>query len=118
MIDYSPYIKGLRRREAERKTTLERRRQKAFSIAKQIADMLRQDFDATEIYLFGSVLRPDEFHAHSDIDLAVDGVVPARYLSAVAKALIMAEEFSVDLVDISECQPKFEDSILRKGIKL
>lgn len=118
MIDYSPYIKGLRRREAERKATLEKRRQKAFAIARQIADMLRQDFGATEIYLFGSVLRPGEFHAHSDIDLAADGIAPARYLTAVAKALIMAEEFSVDLVDIAECQPEFEDSILRKGIKL
>ncbi|MCI0692825.1 hypothetical protein L0337_12580 [candidate division KSB1 bacterium] len=46
MIDYSPYIKGLKRREAERKATLEKRRQKAFAIARQIADMLRQDFGA------------------------------------------------------------------------
>jgi predicted nucleotidyltransferase len=118
MIDYSPYIEGLRRREAEGKATLEKRRQKAFTIARQIADMLRRDFGATEVYLFGSVLHPDEFHAHSDIDLAVDGIVPARYLTAVAKALIMAKEFSVDLVDIAECQPEFEDSILTKGIKL
>jgi predicted nucleotidyltransferase len=95
---------------------LEKRRQKA--IARQIADMLRQDFGATGVHLLGPVLYPDEFHAHSDIDLAVDGLVPARYLTAAAKALIMAEEFSVDLVDISECQPQFEDSIVRKGIKL
>ena len=118
MIDYSPYIEGLRRREAERRATMEKRRQKAFTIARRIADMLRQDFGATEIYLFGSVLHPDEFHPHSDIDLAADGIVPARFLTAVAKALIMAEEFSVDLVDISECQPEFKDSILTKGIKL
>jgi predicted nucleotidyltransferase len=118
MIDYSPYIEGLKRREAERKATLEKRRQKAFAIARRIAGMLRQDFGATKIYLFGSVLHPDEFHVHSDIDLAADGIVPARYLTAVAKALIMAEEFSVDLVDISECQPEFKNSILTKGIKL
>lgn len=117
MIDYSPYIKGLKRREAERKVTLEKRRQKAFAFARRIADMLRQDFGATEIYLFGSVLHPDEFHVHSDIDLAADGIVPARYLTAVAKALILAEEFSVDLADISECQPGFRDSILTRWIK-
>ncbi len=118
MIDYSPYIEGLKRREAERKAALEKRRLKALTVARQIADMLRHDFGATDIYLFGSTLRSGEFHAHSDIDLAANGIEPERYLAAVAQALIMGEEFSVDLLNFSGCQPELKDTILREGFKL
>ncbi|MDZ7364092.1 MAG: nucleotidyltransferase domain-containing protein [candidate division KSB1 bacterium] len=115
MVDYSPYIEGLKRREAERKASLEKRRQKALVVAQQIAEMLRRDFDAKEIYLFGSALRPGEFHAHSDIDLAAEGIAPERYFSAVGRALMMSDEFSVDLLDFSECLPELKTVICRRG---
>jgi predicted nucleotidyltransferase len=115
MIDYSPYIEGLKRREAERKARLENRRQKALAVAQQIAGMLRRDFGATKIYLFGSTLRLKGFHSHSDIDLAVDGIDPQRYFSAVGQALMMSDEFSVDLLEISACRPELKEIILKEG---
>lgn len=118
MIDYSPYIEGLKRRETARKALLEKRRQRACVIAKQIAEMLRRDFGATTIYQFGSTLRPSGFHAHSDIDLAADGIASKQYFAAVGKALMMSDEFSVDLLEISSCQPELKDTILKEGIML
>jgi predicted nucleotidyltransferase len=35
---------------------------------------------ATEVYLFGSILRPDKFTEHSDIDFAVKGIDEEKHL--------------------------------------
>lgn len=118
MIDYSPYIAGLQRRERERKASLEQRRQRALETAKKIALSLRHDFGASEVYLFGSTLAPGEFHAHSDIDIAAIGIDPKRYLSAIGEVLGMSGEFSVDVLDFSSCRPELKASILKEGIKL
>jgi predicted nucleotidyltransferase len=73
------------------------------------------NFGATKIYLFGSTLRLKGFHSHSDIDLAVDGIDPKRYFSAVGQALMMSDEFSVDLLEISACRPELKEIILKEG---
>jgi len=117
-IDYAPYIEGLRKREARRKSRLEERRKKAVLVAREIAAMLHRDFAATEVYLFGSTLRPGEFHAHSDIDLAATGIDPDRYFVAVYESLARGKEFSVDLLELEACRPALKASILREGIKL
>lgn len=118
MVDYSPYIDGLKRREAARKAWLEKRRQRACLVAQRIAEMLRRDFGATTIYQFGSTLRASGFHAHSDIDLAAEGIPSEQYFAAIGQALMMSDEFSVDLLEISSCQPELKDIILKEGIIL
>lgn len=117
-MDYSNYIAALRKREAARKRAFEQRREAAHRIASKIAAMLRHDFAATDVYLFGSVLRPGEFHALSDIDLAASGIASSDYLAAVYQALRLGGEFSVDLLDFSACRPALRVAIQREGVKL
>ncbi len=117
-MEYSTYITAHKKREAERKAALEQSRLVASAIAEQIAAMLRCDFGATEVYLFGSTLRHGEFHAHSDIDLAANGIPSQDYFTAVFQALRMAGEFSVDLLQLAACRPALRHAILREGIKL
>lgn len=117
-MDYSPYLTGLKKRKAEHETALEVRRRKAFEAATQIAFMLRRDFGVMEVYLFGSTTQTGEFHEHSDIDLAVKGLPARDYFHAVAKALSLGKEFSVDLLDLSRCRPELRSAIAKKGIVL
>ncbi len=59
----------------------ETRRQQAL-VAVEAAVVLVANYPSlTAAYLFGSVLRPGAFHTHSDIDIAVEGLVPEAYSS-------------------------------------
>jgi predicted nucleotidyltransferase len=70
--------------------------------AVRAANLLR-GMGATQVYLFGSAkrgaLRPD-----SDIDLAVSGLPPDIYFSAISKASDLLGR-PVDLVDLDDPTP-------------
>lgn len=58
---------------------------------------------ASEVYLFGSVSK-DETNEHSDIDIAVSGLPPGKFLKAMGKAGdILQKPF--DLIDLDEDNP-------------
>ena len=56
----------------------------AWEIAQQLAKILYTQFNAQDVYLFGSLTDRAQFHSRSDIDLAAWGLAEARYLTAVA----------------------------------
>ena len=60
--------------------------QRAWHTVHQIAAMLYEDFDATQVAVFGSLAEPDAFAKWSDIDLAVWGIPSEKYFRAVWKA--------------------------------
>jgi predicted nucleotidyltransferase len=63
------------------------------------AQILREE-GAREVYLFGSLAKGKE-RPDSDIDLAVSGLPPERFIKAMAKAMgAIGQEF--DLVDLDE----------------
>ena len=49
------------------------RREKAWRLAKTAAALLQEEFGATQVAVFGSLLQPQLFHRRSDVDLAVWG---------------------------------------------
>lgn len=56
-------------------------------------------FGATEIYLFGSARNDDFDPASSDIDLAVRGIAPKDFYSAVGETLCALGR-DVDIIDL------------------
>jgi len=56
---------------------LEDRRRRAWSAAREAAELLRSRYGARRVLAFGSLVTPDRFTPWSDIDLAVEGVAPA-----------------------------------------
>lgn len=97
---------------------LQERKEKAISEAKRLAKILKQDFGAEKVYLFGSLARPDGFHTRSDIDLAVQGLSPRKYYRAVSFLLDEAQDFQVDLIDLEECRETIRLRILEEGVEL
>ncbi len=57
---------------------------RGWQLARVLANLLRQQFGATRVAVFGSLNSPDWFDAHSDLDLAVWGIHPTRFYQAVA----------------------------------
>ena len=56
---------------------------RAWQDTQHIAKVLRQDFGATGIFVYGSLVK-DQFSAESDIDIAVTGIAKDRFFEAIA----------------------------------
>jgi predicted nucleotidyltransferase len=97
-----------------------RDRQQAAQIAweqvQQIARCLRQEFGATRIIVFGSLVR-DRFTDRSDIDLAVGGIPVSRYFEAVARANEYSDRW-VDLKPLEDFEEHFRQRVLETGVNV
>jgi len=117
--DYSEYVEAWRKRlaqeESERRMWAMQLRPHP-ALAQACARRLIQDFGASKVYLFGSLLREDVVHARSDIDLAVEGLEGDSYfeaLSALWKLLPAGVE--LDLVPLEEAWPGLAERVRAEG---
>jgi len=77
---------------------------------------LRSDFGATQIIVFGSLVK-DRFDAQSDIDLAIEGIPPEDYFTAMAAANQISHQW-VDLKPIESLEPHFLQVVLKTGRRI
>lgn len=114
---YHP-ISAILQRQSATHSQVERRRKRALLVARQATTLLREEFDAKKVVLFGSLAIHGNFTLWSDIDLAVFGVPADRFYAAVAAITGISAEFKVDLVDAESCKISLRDAIERDGIAL
>ncbi len=101
---------------ADPETRLRRRR--AWRVARQAAKVLREQFGAQRVVIFGSLAQRGWFTQWSDIDLAAWGVPDERFYQAVATITALSPAFKVDLIDPATCRPRLRQAIEREGIEL
>ena len=80
------YRATFRAREAARAASVAERLRTARAAASAAATVLKRDFGATRVLLFGSAARGQGFHDRSDIDLAVEGVQIDQFWTAERSA--------------------------------
>ena len=83
-------------------------------LEKKLAEAGRalREAGATEVFVFGSAASGD-LRRHSDIDLAVSGLPPARFFRAISIAWDILGR-PVDLLDLDRPTPR-ADYLKRKG---
>jgi len=106
---------AVRRRRAETRAEVSKRRKHAMTAALKAAKLLKTKFGAQEVILFGSLARRGSFTLFSDIDLAARGIHPDHYLSAMEAVLYLDAEFKIDLVGIETCSPAMRENIEKDG---
>lgn len=94
-----------------------KRRQQAWRVARKAAKLLRTQFGARKVVVFGSLAHRAWFTARSDIDLMAWGLGD-QYFKAVAAMLDFSPEFAIDLVDPKMCAPTLLKVVKREGIVL
>jgi len=109
---------AIERRQAATGSQVQERWQKAHVLARQAAHLLHDKFAARRVLLFGSALRRPWFTPWSDIDLAVWGLPPERFYTAVAAVTGLSDEICVDLVDPEQCSQTLRIVIEREGVEL
>ena len=111
---YLPHIRRRWQREQDERAHL---RGQALRVARRAVKLLRVQFDAREVILFGSLARDGWFDERSDIDLAVSGIQARQFFKASA-AVAAASEFEVDLVDLADCSLSLRAIIKQEGVKM
>ncbi|GIV16267.1 MAG: nucleotidyltransferase [Armatimonadota bacterium] len=115
---WQAYIETLRQRDRADRERLQRRYERAWQLARQAAEVLRRDFGATRVVVFGSLLRPSMFGERSDVDIAAWGIQPQDTLRAMSAVAYLDEQIEVSLVDVSTCKPGILRVIESEGVDI
>ena len=94
------------------------RLKEAWRLIPELARLLREEFGATQILVFGSAVSADYFSEESDIDIAAWGTPIAQYLSAVLAVNEFHDDFKVDLSDPTLCCSTLQKRIKEEGIEV
>ena len=92
--------------------------QRAWQTAHRIAAMLYEDFEATQVAVFGSLAQGTWFSKSSDIDIAVWGIPSDKYFRAVWEAEDTSRLFEVDLVDFESSTTLFRERIESQAVRI
>ncbi len=112
------YRASARASEAERQRDLEAYRTRALTAARSAARMLRLDFGATRVVLFGSLARRSAISMHTDADLAAEGIPNEMYFTAVGRLQTIDPLVSIDLVRVEDAPGSLIASLESEGLDL
>jgi len=111
----SAYQATARRRWEQEQQELTQRRERAWEVARRAATLLSEQYGATRVLVFGSLVHGYWFSKTSDIDLAAWGLPADDYFVAVAKLQDLSPEFEIDLIAMPHCKPGLRELIEREG---
>ena len=109
------YQRTAQKRLQKQQETVIKRRNKAWRLAQTAAAILKEDFGAARVVIFGSLVQPELFHRRSDVDLAVWGLDESEYYRAVSRLLSLDPDISVDLIEVEHASPRLRKKIEREG---
>lgn len=106
-----------RRRERE-KEDIARRKERAWAAARHAATLLKDQFQATRVVVFGSLVHDGFFTRWSDVDIAAWGIDPEDTFRAIGAVMDMEAPLDVNLVDVNTCRPSILERIKEEGVDL
>ncbi len=112
------YKHTVREREQARKQADAERRLAALEVARQAAALLKNEYGATRVVVYGSTAHGCWFNSESDIDLIAAGIPAKLYWRAWNAIDALTPEFEVNLVDWEDATPALLESVEREGIVL
>jgi predicted nucleotidyltransferase len=112
-IDIENYVKGWRERIERERHQIDTRYLNARKTIPIIIEILKK-YDVEKIILFGSICQREDFHKHSDIDIAVVGLQDQFFFKAFGE-LMMKLDFEIDLKPYEQLDLLMKDRILKKG---
>jgi uncharacterized protein len=112
------YRTTAKRRWEETRQQRIQRKIKAWELARVAANLLKEQFSATKVMVFGSLVRDDCFTLWSDVDIAAWGISPRDTFLAMDMVRNCDRDIELNLVDVGACKPELLASIEKEGILL
>ncbi len=115
MRKYDPW-KHLKRHK--RDPAMRLRRERALKVARRAARILKMEFEADRVVIFGSLAHNAWFTPRSDIDIYVEGIPAGLFFKAEAAIENIDPEFRIDLIHEEECTGVMLKKIDEEGLEL
>jgi predicted nucleotidyltransferase len=114
----SVYRAAARRRQDQERLALIARKNQAWELARRAAALLRDQYTASRVVVFGSLVRPGCFTPWSDVDVAAWGLSPEHTFRAMGAVMDLGNDIQVNLVDVETCSAALRAAIEREGVDL
>lgn len=112
------YRHGAAQREERKRLANQQRRQAAWSVARQAAAVLKEQFGASRVVVFGSLVHGLWYGPHSDIDLAAEGISPGEFWRAWCAIDRIDPAYEVDMIALESATPSLRAAIEQEGLAL
>ena len=112
------YRRTAARREKIRAVKIKPRMEKAWKLAKKAAKVLREQYHAERVAVFGSLLHESRFTEWSDVDIAAWGIAPDQTFRAIGTVMDLDSSFKINLVDVNTCTPSLLKAIEEEAVDL
>lgn len=116
--EMAAYRIAARRRHEREQQELALREKRAWDLARRAAALLRQQFGATRVVVFGSLVHQGCFTPWSDVDIAAWGICPQDTFRAIGAVMDIDAEIEVNLVDVETCSSSLLATIEQEGMNL
>ena len=113
----SVYRATARRRHEKEQQERARREEQAWALARKAAALLREQYGATRVVVFGSLTHAGMFTLWSDVDIAAWGIEPEDTLRALGAVLYLDAGIQVNLVDVNTAPVELIIAIDHEGIE-
>ncbi|MBI5842965.1 MAG: nucleotidyltransferase domain-containing protein [Chloroflexi bacterium] len=122
-FDLSPdklaqYRRTAMRRQKARVSKIKARMDQGWKLARIAAKILREQYHAKRVVVFGSLLHETRFNEWSDIDIAAWGIPSEQTFRAIGTILDLDTSFEINLVDVNTCLPSLLKAIEQEAVDL
>ncbi len=90
----------------------------AWHTAQEVAAFLYDEFNANQVFVFGSLTEPMAFTKKSDIDIAVSGLSNEAYDKAYGKVVYFDAPFKIDFVNFDTSKGLFRERMKHQAIPI
>ena len=104
------------RREKARASKMKTRMEKGWRLARKAARILREQYHANRVAVFGSLLHETRFTAWSDVDIAAWGIPPEETFRAIGAIMDLDSSLEINLVDVNTCTPSLRKAIEHEAV--
>jgi predicted nucleotidyltransferase len=112
------YRAAARRRSEQEQRELAQREKRAWALARRAASLLREQFGAERVVVFGSLIHKECFTPWSDVDIAAWGIQPRDTFQAIGMVMDLDAEIELNLVDVGTCSTSLLATIEQEGVAL
>lgn len=106
------------RRQDARITKIKGRMDKGWKLARKAAKLLKDQYHAKRVVVFGSLLHETCFTQWSDVDIAAWDIPPELTFRAIGSIMDLDSTIEINLVDVNTCPPSLLKTIKKEGVDL
>jgi predicted nucleotidyltransferase len=103
-------------RQKARVSKIKVRMKKAWRLARKAAKILREQYHAERVAVFGSLLHEARFTQWSDVDIAAWGIPAEQTFRAIGAVMDLDPSLEINLVDVNTCTPSLLRAIEHEAV--